>query len=233
MADSTNTSESRVTAFCDGGSRGNPGPAGYGVFVQAENGTPLAELSDFIGKKTNNVAEYSGLLAALEWALANGASELKVVSDSELMVKQMKGQYRVNSPELRPLYEEAKRRAAKLRRFEMQHVLRGKNKEADRLANEAMDRGTGRGPAGRPSDRIAERPAPAPAAPALRPVSKPAQATLTLEPSRAPEPRATPSVRAESLPREVTGFVKNGVVHLVEGALPEGTFVRILPTTQR
>lgn len=215
-------SQSRVTAFCDGGSRGNPGPAGYGVFVQAEDGSPLAELSDFIGKRTNNVAEYSGLLAALEWALANGASQLKVVSDSELMVKQMKGQYRVNSPELRPLYEEAKRRAAQLARFEMQHVLRGKNKEADRLANEAMDRGTGKGPAGRPAAK----------APAKSLAANP-QGALPLQSARAAETRPTPSARAEKLPNEVTGFVKNGVVHLVEGALPEGTFVRILPTTQR
>ena len=84
--------EGRVTAFCDGGSRGNPGPAGFGVFIQAENGTALAELSEFIGTRTNNVAEYSGLLAALDWAVTNGARELRVVSDSELMVKQIKGQ---------------------------------------------------------------------------------------------------------------------------------------------
>lgn len=197
-----NNGASRVTAFCDGGSRGNPGPAGYGVFIQGEDGTALAELSDFIGVRTNNVAEYSGLLAALEWALANNARELRVVSDSELMVKQIKGQYSVKSPDLKPLYEEAKRRAAKLGRFEMQHVLRGKNKEADRLANEAMDRGMGR----------SAKPAPAPQAPAPKPISKPAS--------------------PKTLPKEVTGFVKNGVVHLVEGELPEGTFVRILPGKQ-
>ncbi len=203
---------SRVTAFCDGGSRGNPGPAGYGVFVQGEDGAPLAELSDFLGVKTNNVAEYSGLLAALEWAVAHGAGELKVVSDSELMVKQMKGQYRVKSPELLPLYEEAKHRAAKLAKFEMQHVLRGKNKEADRLANEAMDRGTGKGPAGRPTASASTKtPAAAPAHPA------------------APALRQQPGLFKEPL-SEVTGFVKNGVVHLVEGELPEGTFVRILPS---
>ena len=97
--------EGRVTAFCDGGSRGNPGPAGYGVFIQAENGAALAELSDFLGVRTNNVAEYSGLLAALEWAVAHGVQELRVVSDSELMVKQIKGQYSVKSPDLKPLYE--------------------------------------------------------------------------------------------------------------------------------
>ena len=90
--------------------------------------------------QTNNYAEYSGLLAVLEWALANGARRLRVVSDSELMVKQMKGLYKVKSPGLVPLYQEARRLAARLDGFEMRHTLRGGNKEADRLANEAMDR---------------------------------------------------------------------------------------------
>lgn len=221
----------RVTAFCDGGSRGNPGPAGYGVFVQAEDGSALAELNDFIGVKTNNVAEYSGLLAALEWAVAHGAQELRVVSDSELMVKQMKGQYRVNSPELRPLFEEAKRRAAKLGKFEMQHVLRGKNKEADRLANEAMDRGTGKGPAGRPGAVKSATAVPASSGkPAISASARPAASgASTPAPSGARAQTSLPLAPAE-LPKEVTGFVKNGVVHLVEGELPEGTFVRILPS---
>ena len=222
MAEQKN--EGRVTAFCDGGSRGNPGPSGYGVFIEGEDGGVLAELSDFLGIKTNNVAEYSGLLAALDWALANGARALRVVSDSELMVKQMKGQYRVNSPDLRPLFEEAKRRAAKLGKFEMQHVLRGKNKQADRLANEAMDRGTdrgtGKGPAGRPT---AARP---PASTAAQPSAAPAPQPVRSQISRSQTPLAP------ELPREVTGFVKNGVVHLVEGELPEGTFVRILPSAR-
>ena len=210
-----------MTAFCDGGSRGNPGPAGYGVFIQDENGAPLAELSDFIGIRSNNVAEYSGLLAALEWAIANGASELRVVSDSELMVKQIKGQYSVKSPDLKPLYEEAKRRAAKLGRFEMQHVLRGKNKEADRLANEAMDRGMGRAP-GLPTSRPILA-----AAPKASPTVVPKPVSAKAPPSAAPaRPQASLPL---GLPSEVTGFVKNGVVHLVEGELPEGTFVRILP----
>lgn len=133
-----------ITAFCDGGSRGNPGPAGFGVSIQGAHGETLGELSEFLGKKTNNFAEYSGLLAALNFALTQGYSRLKVVSDSELMVKQIKGQYRVNSPDLRPLYEEAKRRIARLKSFQIQHVLRDKNKNADRLANLAMDRGMGR-----------------------------------------------------------------------------------------
>src|ERR1700744_6265893 len=134
-----------ITAYCDGGSRGNPGPAGVGAFIQGADGEGLGELSEYLGKHTNNYAEYSGLLAALDFAITQGHRRLKVVSDSELMVKQMKGQYKVNSPELKPLYEEAKRRIARLEFFQIQHVLREKNQRADRLANLAMDMGMGKG----------------------------------------------------------------------------------------
>jgi probable phosphoglycerate mutase len=137
------------TAHCDGGSRGNPGPSGYGAVIQDADGQVVARLSEFLGIQTNNYAEYSGLLAVLEWAIANGTKRLRVVSDSELMVKQMKGLYKVKSPGLRPLWEEAKRRAARLDRFEMRHTLRGGNQEADRLANQAMDKGMGK-PASQP-----------------------------------------------------------------------------------
>lgn len=133
--------EAAITAFCDGGARGNPGPSGFGVYIQDERGEKVAELSEYLGIRTNNYAEYSGLLAALEFALRHDHPRLKVVSDSELMVKQIKGQYKVKSPDLRPLYEEAKRRIAGLEFFQIQHVLRNKNKEADRLANQAMDKG--------------------------------------------------------------------------------------------
>jgi ribonuclease HI len=153
-----------IVAYCDGGSRGNPGPAGFGVYIQDSGGKVLAELSEFLGTHTNNFAEYSALLAALEFAINNGHKSLRVISDSELMVKQMKGQYRVNSPELRPLYEEARRRIPSLVRFQIQHVLREKNRHADRLANLAMDRGMGRAPAAKP----AAVPAPAPKAAMLR-----------------------------------------------------------------
>src|ERR1700721_2111318 len=140
-----------IVAYCDGGSRGNPGPAGFGVYIQDSAGRVLAELSEYLGARTNNFAEYSALLASLEFAIANGHRSLRVVSDSELMVKQIKGQYRVNSPELRPLYEEAKRRIARLDHFQIQHVLREKNRHADRLANVAKDRGMGRAPAATPA----------------------------------------------------------------------------------
>ncbi len=139
----TAASEGWHTAHCDGGSRGNPGPSGYGAVIEDPEGRVVARLSEFLGHQTNNYAEYSGLLAVLKWVIENGAKHLCVVSDSELMVKQMKGLYKVKSPGLIPLWQEAKRLAARLEGFEMRHTLRGGNKEADRLANEAMDKGTG------------------------------------------------------------------------------------------
>ena len=144
-----------IVAYCDGGSRGNPGPAGFGVYIQDAAGRVLAELSEYLGVHTNNFAEYSALLAALDFAIVNGHRSLRVISDSELMVKQMKGQYRVNSPELRPLYEQARSRVPKLDHFQIQHVLREKNHHADRLANLAMDRGMGRAPAAAPTSPVA------------------------------------------------------------------------------
>jgi ribonuclease HI len=132
------------TAHCDGGSRGNPGPAGYGAVIEDSGGKVVARLSSYLGVQTNNFAEYRGLLAVLEWAVANSATRLRVVSDSELMVKQMKGVYKVRHPGLLPLWQQARQLASQLNGFEMRHTLRGGNKEADRLANEAMDQGTGK-----------------------------------------------------------------------------------------
>jgi ribonuclease HI len=226
-----------IVAYCDGGSRGNPGPSGYGVSIEDAAGHPIADLSEFLGVKTNNFAEYSGLLAALEYALAHGYPQLRVIADSELMVKQMKGQYRVNSPELRPLWEEAKRRVAGLERFEIQHVLRGKNKRADALANQAMDRGTGktvrelggRQGGGQPMSSLSSA--------ATRPhlVTSTTMRTRTTE-TRATETAATTATQAErprtaqpADKRTLKGFVKNGVVHLLEGELPENCFVRVTP----
>ena len=134
-----------ITAHCDGGARGNPGPAGYGVEITDQNGIVLAELSEFLGFRTNNYAEYSGLLASLQYALDHSHPRLRVVSDSELMVKQIQGKYKVNSPDLKPLWTEARARIAKLQSFEITHALRHKNKAADALANQAMDRGMRRG----------------------------------------------------------------------------------------
>jgi ribonuclease HI len=136
--------ESYLIAYIDGGARGNPGPAGYGVFVQDQAGKRVAALSQYLGHQTNNYAEYSGLLAALQYALQNGHRALKVISDSELMVKQIRGQYKVKSPTLLELHRRAKELISKLDWFSIQHVLREKNREADELANAAMDKGMGR-----------------------------------------------------------------------------------------
>ena len=125
-------------ANVDGGSRGNPGPAGYGVRIEHENGTAV-ELKASLGQTTNNVAEYSGLIAALRWAAANGISRLHVRADSELLVKQMRGQYRVKSPGLQPLYEQARALVRQIGDVTVEHVRREFNQDADRLANEAMD----------------------------------------------------------------------------------------------
>jgi ribonuclease HI len=149
-----------LTAHCDGGSRGNPGPSGYGAVVEDAHGRVVAQLSQFLGLQTNNYAEYSGLLAVLQWAIEHHARRLCVISDSELMVKQMQGKYAVKSPVLRPLYEEARKLSRRIQSFEMRHTLRGGNKEADRLANEAMDKGMGKitpPRVGKPSDFAAAR----------------------------------------------------------------------------
>jgi ribonuclease HI len=139
------TPERYIIAHIDGGARGNPGPAGYGVVVSDSAGKHVAELSEYIGHKSNNVAEYSGLLGALKYSLQHGERALKVISDSELMVKQLNGVYKVKSPDLKVLYDEAQTMIRRLDWFRAEHVLRAKNKDADRLANEAMDRGMRRG----------------------------------------------------------------------------------------
>jgi len=127
-----------ATANIDGGSRGNPGPAGYGVRVEQEDGT-VVELKESLAMATNNVAEYSGLLAALRWAAAHGIRTLHIRSDSELLVKQMKGIYRVKNAGLQPLHEDARALVKQIGRVTFEHVRREFNKDADRLANEAMD----------------------------------------------------------------------------------------------
>jgi len=110
------------------------------VVVEDQEGKPVAELSEFLGIQTNNYAEYNGLLAALDFALKSGERKLRVLSDSELLVKQIKGQYKVSSPALKELYDRAKKMIRELEWFSVEHVRRERNKEADALANEAMDR---------------------------------------------------------------------------------------------
>ncbi|HEY6489812.1 MAG: ribonuclease HI family protein [Terracidiphilus sp.] len=194
-------------AHCDGGSRGNPGPAGFGAVIENPQGQIVARLSDFLGRQTNNYAEYAGLLAVLRWAIENRVPHLRVVSDSELMVKQMKGIYKVKNPGLVPLWQEARRLASQLDRFEMGHTLRGGNKEADRLANEAMDRGMGK----KPGPEIREQGS-------MQGSGSPVQPRSASHPTK-PQPPT----------RQVfEGLVKNGVVHLIEGELPDGILVKII-----
>jgi ribonuclease HI len=178
----TRSSAHHLVAHIDGGARGNPGPAGFGAIVYDETGRTVAELSEYLGKQTNNYAEYSGLLAALTYALQNGSTSLNVFSDSELMVKQIKGQYKVNNLALKELHGKARGMINRLDSFTITHVLREKNRDADRLANQAMDRGM----------------------------------------KRSPDAASQPAV-----PREVDGFVRDGMVEFLGTTLPNGTFVKI------
>ncbi len=135
-----------ITAYTDGGARGNPGPAGYGVHVLDDQGNTLAELVGPLGHATNNVAEYSGLIAALQWALDNGERSLRVRMDSELVIKQMRGQYKVKHAGLQPLHAAAQRLVSQLGRVTFEHVRREQNKVADALSNKAMDLAEGKTP---------------------------------------------------------------------------------------
>src|SRR6202521_2728217 len=136
--------EHYLVAFSDGGARGNPGPAGYGVVIQDEAGKKVAALSQYLGHQTNNFAEYQGLIAALEYAVERGHKALKVISDSELLVRQIKGIYKVKNSTLQELHGRAKELIAQLQWFSIDHALREHNREADELANQAMDKGMGR-----------------------------------------------------------------------------------------
>jgi probable phosphoglycerate mutase len=219
----TSTAESAsdwLIAHCDGGSRGNPGPAGYGAVIEDAHGKVLVELSEFLGNQTNNFAEYGGLLGVLRWAVEHKVSRLRVISDSELMVKQMQGKYAVKSPILKPLFDEAKILARRIPTFEMRHTLRGGNKTADRLANEAMDRGMGRSPlptVGKPDD-----------AGAPRQTSHYSSAASGSSVSRPTAPRPAAPNPAKPAQQILEGYVKDGVVHLLGGQLPDGVFVKIV-----
>jgi ribonuclease HI len=129
-----------LTLEFDGGSRGNPGPAGIGVVIRAQDGTPLVTLGRFIGPATNNVAEYKALITALEEARKLGAKKIAVRGDSELVVRQMLGVYRVKHPDLKLLYAQARELFDQFSEASIEHNLRGKNALADELANRAMDR---------------------------------------------------------------------------------------------
>jgi ribonuclease HI len=125
--------------YIDGGARGNPGPAGVGVVVLDESGKRIKDVSKYIGEATNNIAEYSALLYGLEEALILRADEIKINLDSELVAKQITGEYRVKDPNIRPLFERALNMLKSFKNFEVNHIDRSKNKEADKLVNKAIN----------------------------------------------------------------------------------------------
>ncbi len=128
-----------ITAFFDGGSRGNPGLAGWGAYIVNDDGTVLAELSGALGIATNNVAEYHGLIAALQWAADNDVSALAVKGDSLVLVEQMRGNYKVKNEGLKPLHMRARMLVMQIGNVSFAHVPRERNKDADRLSNVGMD----------------------------------------------------------------------------------------------
>ncbi len=154
-----NPPESYLVAYSDGGARGNPGPAAYGVLIKDQSGKKVAALSQYLGHQTNNFAEYQGLIASLEYALAHGPKAIRVISDSELLVRQIKGIYKVKNATLQELHGRAKQLIAQMDWFSIQHVLRESNREADDLANAAMDKGMGRARASDPPVTAAPGPA--------------------------------------------------------------------------
>src|SRR5580765_4109249 len=188
-----------LIAHSDGGARGNQGPAGYGVVIQDESGRTVAALSEYIGHQTNNFAEYQGLIAALEYALKHGPKALKVISDSELLVRQIKGIYKVKNATLQNLHARAKALIKQLDWFSIGHALREHNQEADQLANEAMDRGMGRSVA-----RVS--------------AADPSTSLRAGSPARA---------LARAVPQEFEGIVRQGKVELESGSLPDGTRVQV------
>jgi ribonuclease HI len=188
-------SSPEIIAHIDGGSRGNPGPAAYGVAIETPQGQSVTAFGKYIGRTTNNVAEYQGLLAALEYALNHEHPRLRVFTDSELMAHQINGRYKVRSPDLKPLFDKAKGLISRLESFSIRHVYREQNREADRLANEAMDdAASGRTP------RTPAPPTPATSAPAL----------LATAP-RAPSPQAPKA--APPKPQPIAATFQDGVLH--------------------
>jgi len=138
------TLEREAVLWTDGAARGNPGPAGIGAILKSETGEVLYTGSEYLGHTTNNVAEYKAVLLGLAGALAQGVSRIEVRADSELLIKQLKGEYRVRSPGLKPLFDEARRLIARFTSVKLTHIRRELNGEADRLANQGIDK-VGRG----------------------------------------------------------------------------------------
>jgi ribonuclease HI len=139
MSSTSQTWPKEIIVYTDGASRGNPGPASIGIHVISLEGTVLFEHKESLGTQTNNFAEYTAVLRSLELARSYGVRSILIRSDSELMVKQMKGEYKVKSPAIQPLFEVCKGLLSHFEKVRFEHVRREQNKEADRLANEALD----------------------------------------------------------------------------------------------
>jgi ribonuclease HI len=193
-------------ANIDGGSRGNPGPSAYGVIIRDGGGVIVAKLKKYIGRMTNNVAEYYGLIAALDYAESHAVKALRIESDSELLVKQMRGLYKVKSEDLRPLFERALKMSKTFESFRIEHVYREQNREADALANEALDEVEAKS-AGEPVPKKTETPSAKKTEPA---VAKPAPSGSQPE------------------PRKVQARFRGGVLYLLEDVeLPDGMVVDV------
>jgi ribonuclease HI len=189
-------------ANIDGGSRGNPGPAAYGVVIRDPKGGVVAKLKKYIGRMTNNVAEYYGLIAALDYMQSQGIKALRIESDSELLVKQMRGQYKVRSPELQPLYERARKMSHALESFRIDHVYREQNREADALANEAMDEVEG---------------------------GAPPKSARSAAAAVAPQPKSEQQRSPVGEVRKIRARFRSGVLYLLEDVdLPDGVEVDVL-----
>jgi ribonuclease HI len=185
-------------ANIDGGSRGNPGPAAYGVIIRDGSGEIAAKLKKYIGRMTNNVAEYYGLIAAMDYAQSHGIRALRIESDSELLVKQMRGQYKVKSEDLRPLFERAQKMSKAFDSFRIEHVYREQNREADALANEAMDETEGKTPGAAPAKKM-----------------------------EAPSAKTEPA-SSKPEPRKIQARFRGGVLYLLEDVeLPDGMVVDV------
>ncbi|HKV62767.1 MAG TPA: ribonuclease HI family protein [Candidatus Acidoferrum sp.] len=189
----------------DGGSRGNPGPAAYGVIIRDGRGEIIAKLKKYIGRMTNNVAEYYGLIAALDYAESHNVKAIRIESDSELLVKQMRGQYKVKSEDLRPLFERALKMSKGFESFRIEHVYREQNREADALANEAMDEADGKTSGAAAAKKTA--------APAVK--------------SELAGSKAEPS-SSKPEPRKIQARFRGGVLYLLEDVeLPDGMVVDV------
>ena len=199
-------------ANIDGGSRGNPGPAAYGVVIRDGRGEIVAKLKKYIGRMTNNVAEYYGLIAAMDYAQSHAIRALRIESDSELLVKQMRGLYKVKSEDLRPLFERAQKMSKGFDSFRIEHVYREQNREADALANEALDETEGKasGSAAAKKTELAG--------------SKTSSASPKSEPARS----KTEAVSSKPEPRKIQARFRGGVLYLLEDVeLPDGMVVDV------